>query len=133
MGTWSREPFGNDTAGDWSYRLQDSADLHLIEKTLDAALSGGDGILDATQGEEAVAACEVLLKLLNRGTQKDAYTDDVDAWVLNISIIPSDALKKKAVRFLEAVVSEKSMLLEMWEGDKDWLNTIASMKNELIA
>jgi len=27
MGTWSHEPFGNDDANDWAYRLEEEEDL----------------------------------------------------------------------------------------------------------
>ncbi len=31
MGVWSHEPFGNDTANDWAYGLEETTDLSYVE------------------------------------------------------------------------------------------------------
>ena len=41
MGTWSYEPFGNDTANDWADELEDVTDFSVIEATLQTALDEG--------------------------------------------------------------------------------------------
>lgn len=81
MGVWSHEPFGNDTANDWAYGLEETTDLSYVEATLDKVLSQGEEYLEAPDAEEAVGAIEVLAKLLGRGSQSDSYTKKVDAWV----------------------------------------------------
>lgn len=42
MGTWSHESFGNDTANDWAYELEDATDFSVIEAALQVALDEGD-------------------------------------------------------------------------------------------
>ncbi|ENV51109.1 hypothetical protein L292_1154 [Acinetobacter junii CIP 107470 = MTCC 11364] len=42
MGTWSHESFGNDTANDWAYELEDATDFAVIEAALQVALDEGD-------------------------------------------------------------------------------------------
>jgi len=70
MGTWSHEPFGNDDACDWSYELFDSNDLSSVEAALNSVLNGDD-YLEASTASNAVAAVEVIAKLLGKGTQTD--------------------------------------------------------------
>lgn len=38
MGTWSHEPFGNDSANDWAYDLEDQSDLSLVVGAIQAVL-----------------------------------------------------------------------------------------------
>ena len=65
MGTWSHESFGNDTANDWAYELEDATDFSVIEAALQVALDEGDEYLDADlamEAMEAIAAVEVIAK-----------------------------------------------------------------------
>jgi hypothetical protein len=131
MGTWSHEPFGNDTAGDWAYELVESEDLLYLEATLDKVLEHS-GYLEAPDAEEAIAAVEVVAKLLGKGTQTDAYTEEVDAWVASIKQKPSTALLQKAQRTLQRVVSDESELRELWSESEEaekWKSSIAGLRS----
>lgn len=133
MGAWSHEPFGNDTANDWAYELEGATDLVPIEQALDKVLAVGDEYLEAPEAEEAIAAIEVIAKLLGKGTQSDAYTEKVDAWVRTISSKPSAALLEKGKRVLQRVTSEDSELFELWEeeGDNSWKESIGSLRSAI--
>ena len=134
MGVWSHEPFGNDDANDWADGLQDVDDLSLVEEVLDRALDAGE-YLEAPEASEAVAAVEVLAKLLGKGTQTDSYTEKVDEWVKSVSVKPSAALLAKANRALERVVDENSALRKLWEegGAEEWLSSIAALQRAINA
>ena len=115
-GTWSVEPFGNDSALDWAAELESAKDFGPVEAALDAALA--PGALDADAGALAVAAAEVLAKARGRGTQKDASTRAIDAWLAGLGREPSAALRAKAVRALERVQGSESELAQLWnQGD----------------
>lgn len=132
MGAWSHEPFGNDDANDWAYDLEETNDLSLIEEALDNVLEADDD-LDAPDASIAVAAVEVLAKLLGKGTQMDAYTEEIDEWVKSISIKPDAALIAKANRALDRVLDENSELRELWEegGADDWLQSINALRTAI--
>ena len=136
MGTWSHEPFGNDTATDWAYDLKDCPDLSHVEKALDRVLQGGDEYLEATEAEEAVAAVEVIAQLLGRPTQTDAYTETVREWVRKTSAKPSPALKSKAIQVLARVAGDNSELRELWsESDEveSWNTSLQRLRDALEA
>jgi hypothetical protein len=95
MGAWSHEPFGNDDAGDWAYKLEETEDLSYVEAALDAVLEA-EGYVEAPEASCAVAAAEVLAKLLGKGTQSDAHTEKVDEWVRKVHTKPSRPLLEKA-------------------------------------
>lgn len=134
MGTWSHESFGNDTANDWAYELEDATDFSVIETALQVALDEGDEYLDADLAMEAIAAVEVIAKRLGKGTQSDVYTDKVDQWLETISEQPSDDLLSLAKRVLERIVADDSELKELWlEPDEYelWLGSIQQLKDAL--
>ncbi|MBN8742077.1 MAG: hypothetical protein BGP24_17930 [Lysobacterales bacterium 69-70] len=129
MGTWSHEPFGNDDAADWAYELEGAKDLSPVEAALDAVLEN-DGYVDASEAACAVAAVEVIAKLLGRGTRSDAYTEKVERWVEQLRVVPSRALLTKAQHALERIVGEQSELRELWhEGDADeWEASLGALR-----
>ena len=134
MGTWSHESFGNDTANDWAYELEDATDFVVIEAALQVALDEGDEYLDADLAMEAIAAVEVIAKRLGEGTQSDVYTEKVDQWLETISEQPSDDLLSLAKRVLERIVADDSELKELWlESDEYelWLGNIQQLNDAL--
>lgn len=134
MGTWSHEWFGNDTANDWAYELEDATDFAVIEAALQVALDEGDEYLDADLAMEAIAAVEVIAKRLGKGTQSDVYTEKVDQWLETISEQPNDGLLSLAKRVLERIVADDSELKELWlESDEYelWLGNIQQLKDAL--
>ena len=134
MGTWSHESFGNDTANDWAYELEDATDFAVIEAALQVALDEGDEYLDADLAMEAIAAVEVIAKRLGKGTQSNVYTEKVDQWLETISEQPSDDLLSLAKRVLERIVADDSELKELWlESDEYelWLGNIQQLKDAL--
>lgn len=134
MGTWSHESFGNDTANDWAYELEDATDFSVIEAALQVALDEGHEYLDADLAMEAIAAIEVIAKRLGKGTQSDVYTEKVDQWLETISEQPSDDVLSLAKRVLERIVADDSELKELWlESDEYelWLGNIQQLKDAL--
>ncbi|MBD9390707.1 DUF4259 domain-containing protein [Acidovorax sp. ACV01] len=134
MGAWSHEPFGNDDANDWAYDLEGVSDLSLVEAALDQALEVED-YLEAPEGSNAIAAVEVLAKLLGRGTQADSYTEKIDEWVKSVSIQPSPELLEKAKQVLARVVGEDSELKELWDeaGSHEWTASITALQQAISA
>lgn len=120
MGAWSHQPFGNDTANDWAYGLEDVRDLSLIEAAFDAVNNEEGEYLDASVAEEAVAAAEALAHLMGRATETDTYTEKVQAWAKSISAHPNPALKNKARQALQRVLSDGSELRELWEEAEEY-------------
>lgn len=127
MGTWSHEPFGNDDANDWAYDLENVNDLSVVEDALDQALAAD--YIETAEGSNAVAAVEVLAKLLGKGTQTDSYTEKVDAWIKLINVQPTPELLEKAKRVLTRIVGENSELKDLWDevGSEEWSASISTL------
>lgn len=128
MGTWSHEPFGNDTASDWAYGLAEQKDFSLVAQAIQDVLDNGSDYLDADLAVEAVAAAEVLAKALGRGTQADAYTEEVDAWLKSVAAKPSSELLSKARDALNRIMGPDSELRELWEESDDFESWESSIK-----
>lgn len=135
MGTWSHEPFGNDSANDWAYDLEDCTDFSLVAAALRRAADSGE-YLDADEAVEAIAAAEVLAKALGRGTQSDAYTEKVDAWLASIPAKPSPELSTLAQRALARVLGPESELRELWEESDEfglWESSVVALQSATAA
>jgi len=136
MGTWSTQAFGNDTAGDWAYGLVESKDLSLIEAALDTVLDAGAEYLESPEAMEAIAAIEVLAKCLGRGTQSDAYTEDVDAWVAARKLVPPAALLRKVGPVIDRILADDSELAELWAESEDasaWIEGVKRLRSAACA
>jgi hypothetical protein len=128
VGTWSHEPFSNDTANDWACALEKKSDFSLVAQAIQNVLGNGADYLDSDVAVEAVAASEVLAKALGRGTQSDAYTEKVDAWVKSVTAKPSSDLLSKAQQALTRILGPDSELRELWEESDDFESWDSSIK-----
>jgi hypothetical protein len=134
MGSWSVESFGNDTACDWGYELEKVKDLSLVEATVQKALDMGENYLESSDAEEAIAAADVIARLMGNPGVRDAYTETVDKWVENHPLKPSQDLVARARRSIERILKEPSELLELWqEGDEieAWKTSVENLKSRL--
>ncbi|HEY4083935.1 MAG TPA: DUF4259 domain-containing protein [Burkholderiaceae bacterium] len=128
MGTWSHEPFGNDAANDWAHDLDGRKDFSLIDQAMQRVIDSGPEYLESDFAVEAVVAAEVLAMALSRGTQSDAYTEKVEAWLQSIAVKPEAALFIKAQRALARILDKDSELRDLWEESDEFESWEASIK-----
>lgn len=134
MGAWDSDPFGNDTAGDWAFGLEEVDDLSLIEDTIQKVLDVGGQYLEAPDAEEAIAAIDTIARLKGRFYAKNPYTKSVDAWVAAHPLVPPPALIAKAQKALGRILSEPSEAMELWKDSEDfesWKTHIEELKKRL--
>lgn len=112
MGTWDIGPFDNDTAADFSYRV-DEAEAGRKADVLRGAFrevnGTGDDYLDADLSVEAVAAAALVAAQCPGGEPVTSYGPKDPLGVLPVE------LRAEAVAALDRVVAEPSELLELWE------------------
>jgi len=133
VGAWSHEPFGNDSACDWAYKLEESSDLSLIEDTLNVVIDSDAAYLGLIASVVAIGAIEVLAKLKGKGTQTDAYTEKIDKWVSKMNQKPAENTINKAIAVLDIVLAENSKLVEFWNGQEEWFSAINNLKSAVAA
>ena len=131
MGAWDTSSFGNDTANDWAYGLDDCTDLSLIESALRQVADAGDEYIEASDGEEAIGAAEVLAWLRGNRAPVNAYTEKIASWVNAHPIVPPYALVELAVTVLDRLQREPSELIELWAEDSEWQTAIAALRVRL--
>jgi hypothetical protein len=131
MGTWDETSFGNDAANDWAYGLEGCDDLSYIDATLQRIIDAGDEYLEGPDGDEAIAAAEVVAWLLGRPTPVNAYTKKVAEWVATHPIQPPPEVTQKAVSALDRILRQPSELLELWEGSDRWTASVADLRARL--
>ena len=131
MGAWGVGRFENDTACDFAAEVAGRLNLSKIEIALDRVLNAVESYLEAPDGEEALAAAEIVARLNNRPGAKTAYTEQIDLWVGRMKTVPPAALIDKARRGATRIVLPPSELLELWEESGDFDTWKASV-NELL-
>lgn len=135
MGSWDVDSFGNDAACDWTYELEETEDLSLVEDTLQRAVDAGSDELEIQEAEEAVAAAEVVARLKGNFGYHNAYTETVDKWVEAHPGPPSEELVTLAVQALDRVVSPPSELRDVWEEADDldeWKASVDDLKRRVL-
>lgn len=133
MGAWGYSAFENDTAADWAFDLEKVSDLSLVEAAFNEVEAVGADYLDQDLSGNALAACEVLARLLGRPGVKNAYTEPVDKWVTAHKITPSSAILARASACIDRVLGEKSELRKLWEeGDAtEWRAAVEELRRRL--
>jgi hypothetical protein len=132
MGAWGALAFDNDDANGWAYGLDKVSDFSLVESAFSQVEEAID-YLEAPEACEALAACEVLARLLGRPGYQNAYTEKVDQWVKNHPHKPSQMLLARAAGVIDRILGKKSELRELWEeGDSaEWLSAIEDLRLRL--
>ncbi|HEY7689984.1 MAG TPA: DUF4259 domain-containing protein [Dongiaceae bacterium] len=131
MGTWGPGAFENDTAGEWLFRLEKSAGLGFVEKTLAAVKLDGEDELEAPQAEKALAACEVLAALL--GSPSDDLPPEAETWAEDNAADPSGELIERAIAVIDLVLSN-SELKQQWDDSEDgenWQEKVDDLRGRL--
>ncbi|MFO1021580.1 MAG: DUF4259 domain-containing protein [Planctomycetales bacterium] len=133
MGAWSEDTFGNDTACDWTYGLEDVDDFSLVRQAFEAVLNADDDYLDADIASEGLAACEVIARLKGNWGVRNSYTETVDNWVLSHKIEPPENLIPTALAVIDRVIAPQSELRELWEesGADEWLIAVEDLRERV--
>lgn len=112
MGTWDIGPFDNDTAADFSYRVDEAEagrKADVLRGAFRQVTGTGDDYLDADLSVEAVAAAALVAAQCPGGEPVTSYGPKDPLGVLPVE------LRAEAVAALDRVVAEPSELLELWE------------------
>ena len=136
MGAWGPLTFDNDTACDWSYDLENTDDLSLVESAFaEVEQTGPDDDLDQDLACNALAACEVLARLRGHPGYNNAYTEAVDHWVAAHKLPPSTDLLARADAVIDRVLADNSELADLWResGDTEWKAAVEDLRRRLTA
>jgi hypothetical protein len=136
MGAWSEGSFGNDDAADWVNALEEQDDLSFVEATIARALVPPDEYLESPTACEAIAAAEVVARLLGNWGMRDAETEPVDAWVERVGLRPSSTLVIRTQDALSRILAPNSELLELWEESDDsasWMKAMVELRSRVRA
>jgi uncharacterized protein DUF4259 len=133
MGAWGELAFDNDTANDWACGLSEVDDLSLVESALVELEDVGREYLDQDIACNALAACEVLARLLGNFGYRNAYTEKVDSWVAAHPTKPTPTLLIRARNAIDRVLGEESELRELWEENDDdsWRRNLEDLQRRL--
>jgi hypothetical protein len=135
MGAWATDIFGNDTACDWAYGLENVDDLSLVRQAIEGVLAAGDEYLDSDVASEGLAACEVVARLKGNWGLRNPYTEPVDQWVDGHNITPPENLVEASLAAIERILTPPSELRELWEesGATAWRAAVEDLRERVRA
>ncbi|WP_395360349.1 DUF4259 domain-containing protein [Streptomyces sp. YH02] len=113
MGTWDIGPFDNDTAADFSYRVDEAPaekKAEVLRTAFREVIETGDAYLDADLADEAIASAALVAAQCPGGDPVTTAYGPKDP----LPPLPAD-LRPQAVAALDRVLTEPSELLELWE------------------
>jgi hypothetical protein len=159
MGAWSGEPFGNDTAADWVWELDESDDWEVVREALNEALEPGE-FVDADVASSAIAAAAVVARGLVQSTDEEAPIEDnrgeddpaeadeaedngddvedddvaesITSFLARAGEPPADVVQL-ALNGLNAATGRTSELTDLWaeSGDTEWGRANTKLRNDL--
>lgn len=130
MGVWGNGAFENDAAIDWSSDLVEQEDTSFVIETLRSAQELDDDELDTDLAYAAIAACEVIARLLGRAGRRGAAGDPVDQWVRAHPARLSLATVQMAVNVLDRVTLTGD-LAQTYRNDAAWMAQIQDLRRRL--
>ncbi len=134
MGAWGTGIYDNDDAADWSVEVAELG-LPVVEAALDAAIEAE--FIEAPVGCCALAAADVVARLVSGRGENTVYCEEVVAWVTANAATPSTSLVAKATLVVERLRGADSELAELWSenpaGLEEWSATLTDVEQRLSA
>ena len=144
MGAWGMGSFENDAAADFAWEIAEGG-FPVIEKIFDKVLAEKESYFE--DGEEAIAAAEVVAKLYGRGPspldnlheiEEDDFPDEeltLGKWIASAKPPPTGELVEKARRAVARVLTE-SELCHSWRDSnhfEEWKRGVDDLSKRLAA
>lgn len=133
MGAWGVLALENDAASDWAFAMAESNGLEPVTAAF-AAVEGSEDYLDADIASEALAACEVLVRLQGRAGYTSAYSEAIDTWVAEHSLTVPTELRVRAHAVIGRILGDDSELRELWDeaaDASDWHAAVSDLRERV--
>ncbi|MFD4377710.1 DUF4259 domain-containing protein [Streptomyces sp. NPDC058486] len=131
MGTWDIGPFDNDTAADFSYRVDEAAEgkkADVLRAAFREVTGTGEEYLDADLSVEAIASAALVAAQCPGGEPVTTSYGPKKP----LGVLPRE-LRAEAVAALDRVLAEPSELLELWEESdgEEWKAGVRALRGVL--
>lgn len=130
MGAWNYGVFDDDTSYDALEDLMVSKDIMKdMEQYFDDVIT--NEYIEYDDGQYAIVSAAIIDTILN-GTEQRCDDDSYIRWMESIKVLDVQPLKSKAVRALEAVLSDQSELKALWEDNEELYSSWREDKLSII-
>jgi hypothetical protein len=130
MGTWGTRNFENDGSQDWIFEMMENKDGGMVADTLQFTINK-EGVLDASECEDALAAAEVVAALAGKASED--FPEDPLENLDSLDLLAAPALRKLAVAAVEKIKLGSEMR-EQWTeaGDLEgWVAVLEDLQKRL--
>ena len=134
MGAWDFAVFDDDTAYDVLDDLKESSDIIKdMEKYFDDVIEAD--YVEYEEGYYALVSAAVLDSVVN-DTQYRCDDEDYFEWIKSLKKIDLTSLQSKAIKAIDVIISDKSVLKELWEENEElyssWREDKRSIQKRLL-
>ncbi|WP_328944923.1 DUF4259 domain-containing protein [Streptomyces sp. NBC_00250] len=128
MGTWDIGPFDNDTAADFSYRVDEAPaekKADVLRTAFREVIETGGDYLDSDVAVEAIASAALVAAQCPAGDPVTTAYGPKDP----LPPLP-DGLRPQAAASLDRILTEPSELLELWEESdgEEWKEGVRKLR-----
>lgn len=132
-GAWDVGPFDNDDALDWTWELEESNDLTVIETAL-KSVTESSSYIEAPTASSAIAAAEVIAAL--NGKPHPQLPENVVSWVKTHNLDGNEVLIELALQVAARVQDPgDSELAQLWSDSEElhgsWKSGLSDLKQRL--
>jgi hypothetical protein len=134
MAAWGTGILDNDTAQDFIAAVLDENDLSTVEEAISRVLRSVGDELEAADAEAAIAAVNIIVRILGRDPEEPEDADEVDEWITRCEVKSDDVLVEEARKALDRILTEPSELLEQWQESDDyetWEGNVRTLQQSL--
>jgi len=134
MGAWGHGTFDNDTACDFGAAIADGGGVMLVEEALDRVLASVGKYLEVSDGEEGLAAAEIVARVKGSRGVETAYTESIDTWIKRARHSVSADVIEKAKRAIARILADNSELVEVWAESNEfdaWKGSVEALQARL--
>ena len=133
MGAWGYGVFDDDTAYDALEDLKASSEITAdLERYFDEVIQAEYVSYD--EGQYALVSAAVIDSIINDIPHR-CDEEDYFGWIKSLKNLDFTSLKQKTVKAIEAVLSDKSELKELWEENEKlysaWREEMVSVQERL--
>ena len=114
MGAWGSGLYDNDHAMELVDEVVGGGGLESLEEALRRALEVGDEYLEASEGEQALAAADMVSRLRGRNVPADTGVLELAEWLDDVDFFVGKETVRRAGAAVARVMQKPSELMEVW-------------------
>lgn len=135
MGAWGSGLYDNDHAMELVEEVVGGGGLESLEEALRRAVEVGEEYLEAPEGEQALAAADIVSRLRGRNVPADTGVAELAEWLEDVDFFVGKETVRRAGAAVARVMRKPSEVMELWSEsgslDATWAAAVSLLVRRL--